>query len=1042
MSQSKHKLLWGILTSIFALLFVAMTVGTAIAMNFGSAAINKIFGTSNYKTVNDPDAEPTTFFSSDYGEMNGEELFDEDKSMIEEAEAEGATLLWNRNASLPLQGDERVSCLGRWSVELTETGTGSGYSITRTQNSAKIRSVNLKEALESRGFSVNKTLWNFYASGAGSTSKVDPKGQCLGNVVWAMNETPWSSYSQSVKNSFAAYGDVAVVVLSRTGGENSDLHESSEVSYENGGYLGLTAEEKALLENVVALKGSTFGKVVLLLNTVNPLQMQDLSPYAEGIDACLWIGQPGSSGTNAVADLLKGKDLQGNDLVPSGRLVDTYVYDNLSAPSTENDGLNSASTTVNRYAGNLSGLNLTAQNGESQTKYIVYQEGIYIGYRYYETRYADAVTNTGNANSSKGAKHSESGWNYAEEVAFPFGYGLSYTSFEYSGFDVEKKGENYEVKVTVRNTGTTYSGKETVQIYMQRPYTDYDRSHGIEKPAVELAGYAKTKTIAPGRSETVTISVPEESFKTYDASYGNGTGRYILEKGDYYLSVGTDAHDALDRILKSQGYTVSAAATMGGAAAQRSVVGADTEKISLQENAEKYRYSTHTGKEIVNRLGYGDINLYENRGSNSVTYLSRNDWDGTYPSRVQLTMNENMKRDLGYNFDYEETEIFMPTYGEFRSGSNTGMPDVQNGDVVAFQFVDAPLNESDPEWSEFWEGMWEQLLDQMTWEEQAQLCTNGYHQMCGAMSIALPASKQENGPVGITYCSDFPIDTIGDFVFVGYPCAPIVAATFNDDIAERVGEHMSEDMLYTGYNGIYGPGVNLHRSPYGGRAFEYPSEDSFLAGKIMAAECRGIEKKGCLAYPKHFALNDMETSRMHCGVWSNEQASREVYLRAFEIVFTEGEASATMNSFTRIGTRWCGASRELMTDILRGEWGFDGIILTDWDEGKVMSKLDAILAGTNTFDGNGTLGSYTPWKDSPTVAAALRESSKYLIYNIVRTNVMNGISVTSRIVEVMPWWEVTLIVVTVSMGVVAIGCATMLTVSVVKSRRGKGTQGE
>ena len=1027
----KHKVLWSVLSGIFVVLFAAMLAGTSIALNFGSAAINKVLGTSNYEIKDDPNAEKTTFFKSEYGDIDGEELFEEDKKMIEEVEGEGATLLWNRNEALPLKEKDKISCLGRWSTSLTETGTGSGYSVTRTQQSAQIRSVNLKTALESRDFSVNDTLWNFYSNGAGRTEKYDPKGLCVGNVVWYMNETPVSSYTEAVKSSFKEYSDAALITLSRTGGENSDLHESSEVSYENGGYLALTNEEKALLDYVKSLKGNTFKKVILLLNTVNPLQMRDIAPYADMIDSCLWIGQPGSSGTNAVADILKGS------IVPSGRITDTYLYDNLSAPATVNDGLNSATQEVNRYLGNLSGLNATAQNGESQTKYIVYEEGIYIGYRYYETRYADAIANKGNATSLAGAKNSESVWKYEEEVAIPFGYGISYTDFGYSDFSVKRTGENYEVKVTVTNKGKTYSGKETVQVYLQKPYTEYDRVNKIEKSAIELAGYAKTDVLKPGAFQEVTVTVPEEYFKTYDPTFDDGTGRYILEGGDYYITVGTDAHQALNNILKKQGKTPEEQKLISGDPV-RSVLGADfAEKFTLAQDNEKYFKSTHTGKEVVNRLQYGDINNYENRGENSVTYLSRSDWEHTYPTRARLVMNDKMKADLGYNFEFEETEIFMPTYSQFKSGGST--PDVSKGDVVAYQFIDAPFDENDPEWNEFWADMWDQLLDQMSWEEQAQLCTNGYHQMCGAESIALPSSKQENGPVGITYCSDFPIDSIGDFVFVGYPCAPVVAATFNDDIAERVGQHMSEDMLYTGYNGIYGPGVNLHRSPYGGRAFEYPSEDPLLAGKVMAAECRGIESKGCLAYPKHFALNEMETSRMHCGVWCTEQTSREIYLRAFEIVFTEGQASATMNSFTRIGTRWCGASRELMTDILRGEWGFDGIILTDWDEGKVMSKCDAILAGTNTFDGNGTLGSYSPWKDSPTVAKALRESSKYLIYNIIHTNVMNGTSLTTRIVKVMPWWQITLETVTAVIGVFAAASVTMLVITLVKTRKKKAS---
>lgn len=1040
------KRLWVILTSVFAALTAVFIVGTSLAISLGQLAINKILGTSNSITVNDPNAEPTTFFASDYGEdFDGEDLFEEDKKMIEEAEGEGAVLLWNKNNALPMQGNEKISFLGRWSTDITETGTGSGYSVTRDIKSARERSVNLKDAFKSRGFEVNDALWNFYSSGAGKTSKVDPKDQCVGNVVWSMNETPWSKYTETVKSSFSNYSDAAIVVLSRTGGENSDLHESSEVSYENGGYLGLTNEEKVLLQKAVEYKNNgTFKRVILMLNTVNPLNMRDIAPYVDGIDSCVWIGQPGSSGTNAVADIFKGA------ITPSGRIPDTYVYDNLSAPATENDGLNSACD-VNKYKGDLRGLGYQAQNGDSQTKYIVYQEGIYIGYRYYETRYADSVLGQGNATSTKGAKNSKSGWNYDEEVAFPFGYGVSYTTFDYSGFNVEKKGDDYEVSVTVKNSGE-YEGKEVVQVYMQKPYTAYDEQKGLEKPAIELAGYAKTQLLKKGDSETVKITVKGEDFKTFDNTYNNYEGRYIIEPGDYYLTVGTDAHVALNNVLKKQGKEAGEQKVMSGDAKKVNFAGENVYKVTLEKDNEKYLNSTHTGAKITNKLSYGDINLYENRGENSTTYLSRSDWEKTYPERVILTMNSKMKADLGFEFDFEKTEYFMPTYGNFKSGSTNGEPDVRKGDLVAYQFIKAPLFPEDaPNQDEVykdtgrtyaeWAELWDQLLDQMTWEEQSALCTNGYHQMEAAKSISLPGSKQENGPVGITYCAQFAtpdvVAKIRDFVFVGYPCAPILAASFNDELVERVGRHMSEDMLYTGYNGIYGPGVNLHRSPYGGRAFEYPSEDPYLAGKIMAAECRGIEYKGALAYPKHFALNEMETSRMHCGVWSNEQASREIYLRAFEIVFTEGEASATMNSFTRVGTRWCGASKELMTDILRGEWGFDGIIITDWDEGKVMNKLDAILAGTNTFDGNGSLGSYTKWRDDATVAAALRKSSRYLIWNIVNTNVMNGTTEYTKVVIITPWWKMALYAIDTTFGAITLICAGMTVASFIISAKNK-----
>jgi beta-glucosidase len=338
----------------------------------------------------------------------------------------------------------------------------------------------------------------------------------------------------------------------------------------------------------------------------------------------------------------------------------------------------------------------------------------------------------------------------------------------------------------------------------------------------------------------------------------------------------------------------------------------------------------------------------------------------------------------------------MPVYGVFESGSTNGIPDVENGDLVAIMFMDAPLypeQVTDEEllklvyddglaYVDHWNAMWDQLLDQMTFEEQCYIVVNSYHWIHGAVSIALPESRQENGPVGITKRTElfFSLpndDTIkGDdgtgWTWLAYPCAGILAASFDTDIAQRVGEHKSEDMLYLGYNGIYGPGVNMHRSPFGGRAFEYPSEDPYLAGYTAAYETIGIESKGAMAYVKHYALNDMETNRVNCGIWSTEQASREIYLRAFEIVFTVGKASATMNSFTRIGTTWNGASYEMMTAILRDEWGYDGLVISDWvTDGSAMSYVDGVMAGTDTFDGNGLATELTKYSNNAAVAQAV-----------------------------------------------------------------------
>ncbi len=871
---------------------------------------------------------------------------------------------------------------------------------------------------------------------------------------------PWPVYTDAVKQSFDEYDDVAVIVIFRSGGEYSDLHynysSSNDVVGDNdkgiaenlsseGGYLGLTDDEEELITHAT---DGTFDKVILLLNTGNPIQMQDLEKYYDGIDACMWIGQPGSTGINAVADLLKGKDMDGNEISPSGRLTDTWVYDNNSAPSTVNDG--------NYTYGNTELLNSKLKSKlEYHSKYMVYQEGIYIGYRYYETRYADLIDGNGNADSVKGAKHSQKEWNYDEEVAFPFGYGLSYTNFTYSQFDVERDGSDYIVTVNVKNDGAV-SGKGVVQVYLQKPYTDYDKEYGIEKSAVELAGYAKTRLLAPGEDQTITVIVPEEYFKTYDA---NGEQTYIIEEGTYYLTVASDAHVAVNNILELEGKDVSQT-VMGGTGNTKPVF-FGKEFVSAVEQEEDfwtYSRSSQTGEDIYNRFDSGDINKYENRGSNSVTWLSRSDWDKTYPVKAaELTLNAKMASDLDYDKEPSDEGYDMPEYGVFASGAD-GTPDTKNGDLVAYQFMNAPLypenaedpdevyNESDGLTYRDWEDRWNQLLDQMTIEEQVYMVVNSYHWIQGAESIALPASRQENGPVGITkreepffsLPNDATIRNGTGWVWVSYPCAGIIAASFNNEVAQNIGEHKSEDMLYLGYNGIYGPGVNLHRSPYGGRAFEYPSEDPFLAGMIEAYECKGIESKGCLAYAKHFALNDMETNRVNCGIWANEQTVREIYLRAFEIVFTEGKASATMNAYTRIGTTWSGSSYEMMTEVLRGEWGWDGLVISDWDTtGSAMSKLDGVLAGTDTFDGNNDISVLTQYADNAAVAQAIRQAAKRVIYNVVRTNAMNGMTISSITIKVTPWWQTALLATECTLGALTAVSAGMLVASVVINRRKK-----
>lgn len=1037
-SKLFSRTLWTVVTSLCALLLAVFIVGTFIAVNFASAAINMVFGVDPTRVVGETE---NMRFESDWADVNGKGLFIEDKIMIRKAAAEGMTLLWNKpiedgSDALPLPEGSWVSTLSHSAVDIAECGGGSGAIDDNNTLPKEGRVTTLRDALN-RYYAVNNELWRFYESGAGSSySRRTHRPWPNANTSWYVNEVPWSVYtSNGITDTFAEYGDAAIVVISRVGGENSDLYKSSEVSLEQGSYLALTQEEKDLLNEVCKYREqNVFKRVILVVNTGNTIQFGDFAPYIDNIDAAIYMGQAGTSGVNALAELLVGNEN------PSGRLADTLAYNVFAHPSTEDVPTDSYSNFNSPSCGNW----------DHSRHYTVYQEGIYVGYKYFETRYMDGVLDAEgtNALSTAGAKNSASGWNYDEEVAFPFGYGGSYTDFTWSDFKQEKVGDNYEISVTVTNNGPV-AGKEVVQVYLSKPYTEHDKENDIEVAGVELVGFAKTDKLAPKAGQTVKVTVPAESFKTYDANYDNGDGtygRYVVEAGDYYLTAATDAHVAANNVLSARGETPSGQKLMTGEARDAGLSGAFAAKLSLSEDATTYAVSTQTGEKVYNQLDGMDINRYENRGTNQVTYLSRQDWQGTYPKDLQLVSNDALGADLAQSFVEPKdatAENPMPTYGKFASGSTTGKPDVENGDLVAFDFIDAPLNEYDERWSDEWEQKWNQLLDQMTWREQAMLCTNAYHQMYGAESIALPSSKQENGPVGITKRGEsnwqIPNKDVTDWTYVCYPNAQVLASTFNVDIVEQIGQHKSEDMLYLGYNGIYGPGVNIHRNPFGGRNWEYYSEDPILSGLIGAAESKGIENKGCLAYAKHFAFNEMESYRTSNGIWCTEQAGRELYLRAFELVFTE--ASATMNAFTRCGTRWTGMCAELQTNILRKEWGWDGLNITDWIIDDCMSKPDALFAGTNTFDGNGTPETYLGgWENDPDMAQALRESTKIIIYNVVSTHALNGMTRNSIVEEITPWWQLALYGFIAGFAVLTVGSGAMLTVSIVRNKKAKASK--
>lgn len=987
MSKGKKKgtgiVLWSVLTVLFTVAFAGACIGSNLAFA-SEQAVNIALKISTFKTVGTDDS--AVYFKSDFNSV--EELEAHDKQIAEQLTGEGAVLLKNDNNALPLAAGSKVSTLSHSSVDIVTCGTGSADIDTS-------KAPTLKQALEEVGFEVNPTLWDFYLTGAGKDYVRTPsKGTSLGDrAAWHINEVPAALYGTnvnaadvaagaditSVRSSFASYGDAAIVTISRVAGEGADLEYGDYTDGTN--VLSLTNEERDMLK----MANEEFDRVIVLINSTNALECDFLDDPAYGVDAALWIGYTGTWGLNAVADILVG------NVNPSGRLVDTYCYDNTTAPALVDYYGNAytnydESDTANWYSVANGGL-------DGNGYYITYQEGIYVGYRYYETRYEDVVMGTANVGS----------YDYASTVAYPFGYGLSYTTFDWSDFGAryDAASDSYNVNVTVKNTGSV-TGKEVVQVYFQSPYTDYDRANKIEKASVELCGFGKTALLAPGESETVTINVPRSELACYDE---NGAKTYILEAGEYYLTAACDAHEAVNNVLAAKGYTVENGMTAEG----------DTEMVfgwaETKNDFETYSISAATGEKITNQLDSADLTYY---GYDEMNQLSRSNWTGTWPEKIAIEANEKLLTDINPYQSYKGTEgstAQMPTMGA-DNGMTLGMMIGKDYD--------------DPDW--------EKLLDQATFEEMAELVGKGYHNTARMQSVSKPATVDDNGPQGFTQTL-----TGVSTCHAAYSDENIMAATFNVDLMREVGVCIGNDMLDLGASGLYGPAMNIHRSAYSGRNFEYYSEDPFLSGKIAAAEVEGIQSKGVYVYIKHFALNDTESHCRCIATFASEQAIREVYLKSFEMAVTEGGAKCVMNAFARVGGIWSGAHKGLQTNILRGEWGMEGFNLTDFSGNSVfanygitMKSFDVaqgLLAGTDSWDSSAqqwTDELLKLYRNDADIVQAMRQATHRILYTVANSNAMNSVTADTKIVAVTPWWKTALIAVDVVLAVLALGSIVML----------------
>lgn len=882
------------------------------------------------------------------------------------AQEEGTVLVKNANNALPLAPSSRITLFGNATASPVYRSGGGGASATGVSYIAAL------QAAFASG-NVNNIM------GTSASPSTTTGGQ--------VNERPVSYYNGRETSYASDNNDAAIIMFSRYGGEESDLNPF----HANGPQLALHQNEKDVL-NLVKNSGK-FAKTIVLINSAWAMDLDWLDEY--GVDACLIIGLPGGFGMEGVANVLVGK------ADPSGSLNNAWAANSLSAPAMRNYGDFTFSGLTTQY----------------KNKYVVYAEGIYTGYKYYETRYQDQVLDLNNARGTKGSYASGTGnpWDYAKEMAYPFGYGTSYANFTKELLTLEWNRTTHKVKATVKVTnngvpaGSPYTGKSNtaVQLYVQLPWV----SGQAEKSAIQLIDFEKTKDLAKGESETVTVETDDYIFATYDQNATNGAasskkGCYVFDKGDYSFAIGNDSHDALNNVLKARnvsGLFSHTGASVAGDAAKVKVINLasldnTTHARSMWGNKEIVS-NQYTGSAAINNE-YIDLNEFI---PGKVTYLTRGNWN-TYPDPVTNLAATPLIMEQMEGKWYKKA-AHVPPVNAFKSGVKNDM------NFVTMRNVD--FNDNDN---------WEAFLDQLTAKE---LATIPGETMANAaiQSVQFPATSNGDGPSGMASGAHHVSQTL-------------LACTFNKELLSKRGFFIAEDM-HCGFNGtIYAPGANLLRTQYGGRNGEYWSEDSVLSFICNSEQVRAMTDKGAIASVKHFAGNDQEVNRHGHALFTTEQAWRQGSLKAFEGAFTYGGALGTMTSFARVGCVAATSSRATMTQVLRNEWGFMGVNMTDSskDSSSYVYTAEALLAGTNQFNNdpgrtNEIMQDIIGRDNDGDIYQKLRETAKYFFYTYSRSHIANGMDSSSIIVPFTPWWENVIIGIDVGVGVLTLAALVMFVFS-------------
>ena len=957
------------LTTVFTVIFTVVLGLTALAYQ-AEADVNQILGTSSYEIVQNEGAEETDTRYFKQKTRSIDEFMQQKLDIIEQVTDEGTVLLKNEKSALPLAAGARVTLFGRASYNSVYGGDSGNAQIGNLGN----QNINwtFRRGLEEAGFAVNDEMWNFYAQR---------------NIAYNADPSAEVAPAQLPMGSVSGYADAGIVVFSRVTGEGGDAPD---------GYYELTQTE---LDLVAAAKEAC-SKVVVIINSPSPIAIHALKEDA-GVGAILQIGGLGALGTKSVGKILAG------EVSPSGKLIDTYA-----ASSRSSAAYQSAGTVAYANADAVSAAATSIGIGAGGTKYTVFSEGIYVGYKYYETRYEDCVLGQGNAASSAGTFMSEGNWNYDEEVDYSFGYGLSYTDFsqELTGLTVENDVVTATVRVT--NEGDV-AGKEVVQLYVQSPYTEYDKENGVEKSAIQLVNFGKTGILQPGASAEVTLKMDLYNIASWDY---NKAKTWILDEGSYYFAVGESAHDALNNVLAAKGADVAGDKDLARTWENDTfrTLG-EYEFTDAGFTTENGLFHNNTETAYTNRLDEADLNNLI--GAGTTTYLSRSDWSGTWTEGLKaVTATEEMIDQIAFLSDYQKGEPVGDTY---TYGADT-----------AFNILMAKGKSYDDE-------VWEDILNQLMVEEMIAMVGKNFGAIDPVLGLNFPGTNDNDG-VGSGPCVGYPtsLDT-GSTVIEGetkysaieprmYPSETVEAATFNQQLIYDLGEVMSEDCFYTGMTTLWGPGLNIHRHPYAGRNFEYFSEDSQMTYIMGAQITAGVQSNGVICGPKHFAFNDQETDRYGFAVYTNEQAGRENSLRGFEGAVAVAKAKNVMTSLNRVGCRWMGINTALQNDVLRSEWGFDGYTITDNALEPYMCGR-SIALGTDKLmllpgnERNDELNKEALLADS-TLFAAVRQACHRILYVYVNSKAMNGISADTQIVPVTPWWKTALVNVNVVLGcLVALG---------------------